>query len=175
MEFKFETVYNQEAVTIMARILRKTVRKKRSRRSHIFGLIVVILAILLTLPHGDEELLIDFKTIVTWLASAILLFVLLFEDKINGYIARKRMLPGLNKSIVTFKPDCYCSETEIGKSEFQYNNIILLAETADYFAFLFSHSHAQIYDKKSISGGTIEEFREFIKGVTGKEIESIYA
>ena len=44
MEFKFETAYNQEAITIMAKALRKTVRRKRSRRSHIFGVIVVIFA-----------------------------------------------------------------------------------------------------------------------------------
>lgn len=173
MEFKFETAYNQEAITVMAKALRKTVRQKRSRRSHIFGVIVVIFALLLTLPLGDREFVLDFNTIITWIAAAIILFVLLFEDKINGYVAKKRMLPGLDKATVTFYEDCYCSETEIGKSEFKYNNIILLAETADYFVFVFSQSHAQIYDKKSIEGGTIEEFREFIKGVTGKEIYSI--
>lgn len=36
-EFTFETTYNQKAMTTMARALRKTVRKKHSRRSHIFG------------------------------------------------------------------------------------------------------------------------------------------
>ena len=173
MEFKFETAYNQEAITNMAKAIRKTVRKKRSRRSHTFGLIVVILAVLLTLPLGGKEFVLDFKTIITWLVAAILIFVLLFEDKLNGYIARKRMLPGLGKANVTFHEDSYCSETEIGTSEFKYNNIIMLAETADYFVFVFSQSHAQVYDKKSISGGTIEEFREFIKGVTEKEIQCI--
>lgn len=173
MEFKFETAYNQEAITVMAKALRKTVRQKRSRRSHIFGVIVVIFALLLTLPLGDRAFVLDFNTIITWIAAAIILFVLLFEDKINGYVAKKRMLPGLDKATVTFYEDCYCSETEIGKSEFKYNNIILLAETADYFVFVFSQSHAQIYDKKSIEGGTIEEFREFIKTVTEKEIYSI--
>ena len=173
MEFKFETAYNQEAITIMAKALRKTVRRKRSRRSHIFGVIVVIFAILLTLPLGDKKFVLDFRTIITWLVSAVLIFVLLFEDKINGYIARKRMLPGLNKSFVTFSEDSYYSETEIGNSEFKYNNIVMLAETVDYFVFVFSQSHAQVYDKKSISGGTIEEFREFIKGVTGKAIQKI--
>lgn len=173
MEFKFETAYNQEAITIMAKALRKTIRKKRSKHSHIFGLLVVVFAVLLTLPIGDKEFTLDFRTIITWLVSAILLFVLLFEDKINGYVARKRMLPGLNKAIVTFYEDCYCSETEIGKSEFKYNNIIMLAETDGYFVFLFSQSHAQVYDKKSITGGTIEEFRGFIQGVTGREIQVI--
>ncbi|MBR6627813.1 MAG: YcxB family protein [Lachnospiraceae bacterium] len=173
MEFKFETAYNQEAITIMAKAIRKTARKKRSKRSHIFGIIVIILAVLLTLPLGDKEFVLNFKTIITWLVVAILFIFLIFEDQINGYIARKRMLPGLNTATVTFNAEGYHSETEIGSSEFKYNTIMLLAETAEYFVFVFSQSHAQIYNKKSITGGTIEEFREFIKGVTGKEIHSI--
>lgn len=40
MEFTFETIYDQKAMKAMANALRKTVRKKRSRRSHIWGLIV---------------------------------------------------------------------------------------------------------------------------------------
>lgn len=170
MEFKFETAYNQETVTAMAKILRKTVRKKKSRRSHIFGSIILICAILLTLPRGGEEFILNFKTILTWLVCVILLLTLVFEDKINGYIARKRMLPGLDKAVATFYPEYYCSETPVGKSEFKYDNIILLVEAEAYFVFVFSQSHAQIYDKKSISGGTMEEFRGFITEVTGKEI-----
>ena len=173
MEFKFETAYNQEAITVMAKALRKTVRKKRSHRSHIFGVLVIILALLLTLPLGGKAFVLDFKTIITCLVAAILCFTLIFEDKINGYVARKRMLPGLEKAIVTFNEDGYRSETEIGSSEFKYSTIMLLAETADYFVFVFSQSHAQVYDKKSIAGGTIEEFRTFIQNVTGKEIQNV--
>ncbi len=173
MEFKCETAYNQEAITIMAKALRKTARKTRSRRSHIFGIIVVMFALLLTLPLGDKEFVLDFRTIITWLVAAILLFTLIFEDKINGYVARKRMLPGLEKATVTFHADGYHSETEIGSSDFMYSTIMLLAETADYFVFIFSQSHAQVYLKNSITGGTIEEFREFLTNVTGKEIENI--
>ena len=157
----------------MAKAIRQTVRKKRSRRSHIFGVTVIILAILLTLPLGEKEFVPDFKTIITWLVAAILFFTLIFEDKINGYVARKRMLPGLDKATVTFNAGGYRSETEIGSSEFKYSTILLLAETVDYFVFVFSQSHAQVYNKKSITGGTIEEFREFIKNATGKEIQNI--
>ena len=173
MEFKFETAYNQEAITVMAKALRKTVRKKRSHRSHIFGVLVIILALLLTLPLGGKAFVLDFKTIITWLVAAILCFTLIFEDKINGYVARKRMLPGLEKAIVTFNEEGYRSETELGSSEFKYGSIMLLAETADYFVFVFSQSHAQVYDKKSIVGGTIEEFRTFIQNATGKEIQNV--
>lgn len=102
--------------------------------------------------------------------AAILLLTLLFEDRMNGYIARKRMLPGLDKATVTFRADGYHSETELGSSEFKYSTIMLLVETKDYFVFVFSQSHAQIYDKRSITGGTIEQFRAFIQEVTQKEI-----
>lgn len=173
MEFKFETAYDQAAVTIMARALRKTVRKKRNRRSHVFGIIVIVLALLLTLPLGNEAFILDFRTVFTWIICAVILLTLLFEDTVNAYIARKRMLPGMEKADVVFRPDSYCSETAVGKSEFKYNNIVSLAESDDYFIFVFSQSHAQIYDKKSISGGTVEEFREFITGVTGNKIEHI--
>ena len=47
MEFQFETRYDQKGLTAMARALRKTIRKKSSRRSHIFGWCIVALAILL--------------------------------------------------------------------------------------------------------------------------------
>ena len=173
MGFKCETAYNQEAVSNMAKAIRKTARRKRSKRSHIFGVIVIILALLLTLPLGDKAFVFDFRTIFTWFVAAILFFTLIFEDKINGYIARKRMMPGLAKAIVTFKEDGYHSETEVGSSDFKYSTIALLAETKDYFVFIFSQSHAQVYSKKSITGGTIEEFREFITNVTGKEIQKV--
>lgn len=173
MEFKCETAYNQEAITMMAKAIRKTARQKRSRRSHVFGIIVIILAILLTLPLGDKEFVLDFRTVITWLAAAILFFTLIFEDKMNGYLARKHMLPGLDKATVTFREEGYHSETALGSSEFKYNTIMLLVETADYFVFVFSQNHAQVYSKKSITGGTVEEFREFIKNAAGKEIQKI--
>ena len=61
--------------------------------------------------------------IITWLVIIVMIITLLFEDKINGYIARKRMITGMEKSITTFKEDSYISETNIGKTEFYYNTI----------------------------------------------------
>jgi len=173
MAFQCETAYDQEAMTAMAKAIRKTARRKRSKRSHVFGVIVIVLALLLTLPLGDKKFEIDFRTVITWAAAAILLFTLIFEDRINGYVARKRMLPGLASAVVTFHEDGYHSETEVGSSDFQYGTVALLAETKDYFVFVLSQNHAQIYSKKSLTGGTAEEFRAFITNAVGKEIRQV--
>ena len=176
MKFTFETEYNQKALSVMAKCIRKTARAKHSKRSHVFGWIVIALALLLSFSSGDEGFVITFKTVITWVAAAVMLIVLLFEDKINGYFARKRMLKGTEKSIVTFdteNSDMFVSQTEVGKSEFNYNKIAMIAETDRYFVFVFSASHAQVYDKNSLSGGTVNEFREFITQKTGKAVVKV--
>ena len=171
--FTFETTYNQKAMTTIARVLRKTVRKKHSRRSHIFGWIITVLAVLLVLPIGEREVVFDFRTVITWAVIVIIVATLLFEDWINGYIARKRMLPGTAFALCTFGEDDYVSETKAGKTEWKYENIETIAETKDYFVFLFGKNHAQVYDKSSLQGGSIEEFRTFLMKKTEKEIWSV--
>ena len=52
MEFTFETEYIANTMTSMAKVLRKTIRKKRSLRSHIFGWIAAALGLLLTAVKG---------------------------------------------------------------------------------------------------------------------------
>lgn len=173
MEFIFETENNQKAMEAMAKALRKTIRKKHSKLSHIFGWIVIIITFLLALPTGDKTFVLNFKTILTYIVILVLLLTLIFEDKLNGYVARKRMLKGTEKSITTFSENGYCTKTDIGNTEWQYDKIGIIVETKDYIVFVFSPSHAQTYDKNHLNGGTIDDFRKFIKDKTGKEIISI--
>ena len=58
MGIQFETDYNMETLTAMAKGLRKTVRRKRSRRVHIFAAVVLVLGILTILATvaGGEPL-----------------------------------------------------------------------------------------------------------------------
>lgn len=172
MEFTFHTKYNSDALTAMAKALRKTTRSKRSRRSHIFGWFIVILAVLLSLPRG-EEYVIDLNKIVTWIAAAAIIFVFAFEDRLNGLIAKKRMLPGLLSSTVTFSESGYCSKTEVGTSEFSYENIVAISETQRYFILIFSQNHAQVYDKQGLSQGSCDGFPEFITQITGLSIHKV--
>lgn len=84
------------------------------------------------------------------------------------------MLAGMDKATTVFCDESYTTSTSIGKTEFPYDrNIDLLAETKDYFVFVFDKNHAQVYDKRGLSGGTIEEFRGFITEKTGKAITSV--
>ena len=173
MQYTFQTDYNQKSLTVMAKCIRKTARAKHSKRSHIFGWIVIALALLLSFSSGDEGFTITFKAVITWIAAAVMLIVLLFEDQINGYFAKKRMLKGTelaNSTFDTDNPEKFTSETEVGKTEFSYDKIAMIAETKRYFVFIFSASHAQVYDKNTLAGSTVDEFRDFITQRTGKMI-----
>ncbi len=175
MEFVFENQYDQEAMTAMARGLRKTVRAKHSRRSHIFGWIVTVLALLLVFWSGENGFgfQLSLRSVFMLIIVAVLVAVLLWEDAINGYVARKRVLPGTQKANVTFREDGFTSETEVGSTAFRYDKIAALAENDHYFIFIYSASHAQIYDKRRMSGGTPDEFRAFIKRMTEKQFIKI--
>lgn len=83
------------------------------------------------------------------------------------------MLPGTTKASSRFTDDFYSSETEIGRTEFHYNYIVALAESDNYFVFLFSNNHAQVYDKRTLSGGRLEDFRSFIQEKAQKSIARI--
>ena len=169
MEFVFETDYDSKAMTAMAKGLRKTVRKKHSRRSHILGWIVIGLGLLLSWPSGE----IRASDVLLWLAIVVMVGALLFEDRLNGYFARKKMLPGTAQAKAIFSEDGYRSETQMGNTEWKYENITAMAELPDYFVFLFSKNHAQVYDKRTLTGGTAEEFRAFMREKTGKTVDAV--
>ncbi len=170
MEFIFETQYNEKTMASMAKALRKTIRKKRSRRSHIFGWIVAVLGLLLAVSRGFT---VDFGTGITLAGVLVILIVLLFEDKINGYVAKKRLLPGTEKAVTVFSEEGFTSTTAVGKTEWNYDKIMVVAETPDFFVFVFSASHAQLYDKRHLQGGTAEDFRRFIEKATAKQVQSV--
>ena len=118
MGIQFETDYNMETLTAMAKSLRKTVRKKRSRRVHIFAAVVLILGLLtiLATTAGGEPL--GASGVVTLLAMLVVILVSLFEDKLNAWFARKRLLPGTEHAAATFEEDGYVSATGVTESRF---------------------------------------------------------
>ena len=162
MEFTVETRYNQKALTALAKALRGTTRKKHSRKSHIFGWIVVGMSLWL-LFGGDDGFVLNSRSVVTMVAALAIIGTFLFEDALNGYVARKRLPPGVDMAVATFTDEGYRSSVELGESLWKYEKIVSLAETEDYFIFLFSKNHGQVYAKAGLSGGTVDEFRAFIE------------
>ena len=110
MEYIFETKYDLKVLTMMARIVRKTVRKKHSRRSHVFGWLAVVFGILMLVPLNGEAVTIDFKKVLTVMAIFVIVCALLFEDLLNGYLAKKRMLPGTDAAVTRFKDNEFLTE-----------------------------------------------------------------
>lgn len=172
MEFTFNTNIDQSAMTAMARALRKTIRKKRSRRSHILGCIVAIAGLLLVFG-GEDGFVVGMRSIVTLLALLVIVIALIWEDQINAYIAKKRMLPGTGLAASTFNADGYKTTTDIGETSWHYDKIAQLVKTKNYYVFVFNQSHAQVYDIRSLSGGSPEEFEKFIESATGKKLQRI--
>ncbi len=172
MRFSFVNEYNQEAMAAMARALRRTVRAKHNRRTHVFGWIAAALAVLLAFwtREGGFGFAFGPRFVVTIAAAVLLAAVLIGEDSLNGYIAFKRLPPGTGRAEVVFDENGFTSTTELGVSAFRYDRILALAEDDKYFIFVYSESHAQIYDKRTIAGGTPEEFRAFMEGMTGKQV-----
>ena len=117
LQYIFETTYDQKALTAMAKCLRKTVRSAHSKKSHLFGGVIVVLAVLLPFM-GDDGFVLDLRSVVTWAAAAAIVLALLFEDRLNGSVAKKRMLKGTEAAKATFDPalpETFLSETAVGK------------------------------------------------------------
>ena len=160
--FSFETDYDMNTFISMARALRMTVRKKHSKRSHILGLGVAFLGVASIILWGPK--------VLTITAIVVIILVLLFEDRLNAWVAMKRMLKGMEKARADFYEDRYVSVTDIGTTEWNYDRIKAIAEDKDYFIFIFSESHTQAYDKRKMSGGTDLDFREFLMQKIGLNV-----
>lgn len=173
MNYTFQTTYSREALAVMSRALRRTLRHKRSRRAHIFGWTVIAVSPLLLLPAVTGQSSPGVWNILTWLAIPVLLLALIWEDRINGYFAWKRMLPGNEHTSSVFGSDGYRTVTEAGETQWHYDRIAALAETDKYFVIVLGENHGQLYDKSSLSGGSADDFRKFIEGKTGMAVQRV--
>ncbi|MFQ6976093.1 MAG: hypothetical protein ACLRSD_03080 [Oscillibacter sp.] len=83
-----------ETLTAMAKGLRKTVRRKRSRRVHIFAAVVLVLGILTILATvaGGEPL--GASGVVTLLALLVVILVSLFRGQVQRLVCEKASAAG---------------------------------------------------------------------------------
>ena len=175
MEFHFTTVYDRACMTAMAKALRKTVRRKHSRRTNLFGILLIAFVLLMWLPIVTGRRSADFGDIVSLIAIIFVAVVLWKEDSLNALLAGRRMLPGSQKAEATFTQTGYRSVTEAATTEWTYENMTLAAicDVGDYVVFALNKILAQAYDKRTITGGSIEDFYRFIEQKTGIHVVKI--
>ena len=174
MEFRFETYYNCESLTAMAKALRKVLRRKKSTVMRIFSIIVFLVGAYLTISRGlTDGFSFSLRAVLSYVALLLILITALWEDGINGFMANKRVRPGTEEVIAVFSDDGYETTTEVEKYHWNYARPKYLAETKHFFAIIFDENHAQVFDKDEMTGGTEQEFRDFICEKTGLTIQRV--
>ncbi len=173
--FTVKTTYDLKTLTVMARALRKTLRKGHSILTRIItsafiaALLFIVVGYFLIGEVGENLFMLAFDvgTIV------MLLLIMLMEDTLNGWIAGKQMLPGGRDGETTFEADTYTTTTAAVTSTWTYGQIMAICETEEYFVFFLSKKHGQIFNKKGLQDGDWQDFRAFIMERTGKPIQNI--
>ena len=160
-------------MTIASRAMRKVLRRKRSILWAIFDWSVFFINALLLIPFDGEPFTLDAGTVISLLVEVMLLSVLLFQDRFNGMIARKNTLAGTKEYHVVFGEESYTVVTEVTTSTFRYEPIDALAESQDYIILLMKKRYAQPLDKRTLTGGTVEEFKRFLEERTGKSFRRV--
>jgi len=169
VKITLETKYDLPAMKALARGLRKTVRRKHSRRSHIMGWVVIVFGVIMLLSASE----INGNFIVTAIAVSAIVLSFCLEDTLNGLIAIRRGIPGLHSAVTEFDEDGYTSKTEVGESRFPYGNIICLAETKDYYLLLIGPNHGQVYSKSGITVGTEDQFKTLLEDKVSKHFVKV--
>ena len=173
MEFTMESRYGKKTLADMSRVLRKTTRKKSNRRSMIWAWVVLLLNLLFFLLPGEDGFIWDWKRVLNGIAALLMIFVVLRQDAINGFFARKHMLKGNGYSKVTFGEEGYTSSTENAMTQWNYQALAAIGETEENLVFILDKRYAQAWEKDSLEGGTMEQLRQFLTEKTGLPITRI--
>ena len=173
MTFEIHSDITNRSMTIAARAMRRVLRRKRNIMWAIFGWSVFLFNALLLIPFDGEPFVLDVRTVTSMLVEVMLLSVLLFQDRFNGMIARKNALAGTKEYHVAFGEDSYTVVTAVTTSTFRYELIDALAESQDYTILLMKKRYVQPLDKRTLTGGTVEEFKRFLEEKTGKDFRHV--
>ena len=170
MEFQFDTIYGVKAVTVMSKSLRKTLRREKTIKSNILNILLAVLSAALPFLPPGREFVWDFISVTSFIFAFLLLSMVFFYDIINGVTAQYTVDERLKRNVTVFYDCWYTSTTEYETKQWMYGNHCITAEMGDYFVFIFDKYTAYVYDKRTLTGGTEEEFRKLIIEKTGREI-----
>ena len=129
---------------------------------------IINAAIFAGLHAAAEGATFDMGAVVSDLSfTGLLLGMLLFEDRLNGVIGLRQVLPGSRQVTAHFTEEDYRHTTLVSESTWHYEQIQAVCETEAYFLLLLGRRHGQVYSKAGFTRGTPEAFRTFIAEKTG--------
>ena len=168
MELTFEMNYNLKAMTAMAKAMRTGLQEAQDKRSKIIGWSLVALTVLILL----------FSATFGWIQIAATVFIaafacyLIWQDKVNGYVALRKLPANMRSGKWLFREDGYFSDTEAGESDYSYENIFMMVESQGYMILVFHEGNAHIIDCSTIQGGTVQDFRRLLRKKTSLTIQT---
>lgn len=167
MEFTFDLDYNLNAMTAMAKAIRCGLQEEQDKKSKIIGWVFVVLTVFILLLSGNFGWMQIAATVI------IILFAcyLIWQDRINGYLALKKLPAKMRKGRWLFREDGYFSDTEAGESDYSYKNIFMMVESQGYMILVFHEGNAHIIDLSTIQGGTAADFRKLLRKNTNLTIQ----
>ena len=168
--FIIQTEIDQESMTALARMTRRTLRRGRNGPVRMLAWFVVILELFLAFLYIRAG---AGGWLVNLLLACIMLACILGEDYVNGAIGLRQILPASRSVNAAFKEDGYVHRTQAGESWGPYRQIRAIVESRDHFAFLLDRTHGQVYDKHGFTWGDPDGFREFIQRKTGLKIQKV--
>lgn len=169
MEFTCQTIYDLQTLTVMARTVRKTVRKAAARRARgLAGGSILLFLVLLCASLDTPCVWVGYA-----LAIAALLLLIWKEDACSAFLSRKCAFPGSEPVHTVFHADCYESQISGVSVRWPYSSVRLLVEDAHFFIFILGQECAQAYDKAYLAGGSKAAFRRFLEEQTGKSIQTL--
>lgn len=166
-----QTTIDQRAMTALAKMTRKTIRRGRNGPVRLMVWLVIILegyltAIYIRAGLGGWQ--------VNLLLGAVMLACILGEDRVNGAVGLRRTPPNAREVNAAFQDDrCYVCRSQAGEDWWHYSQILMICETKDYFALLLDRKHGQVYDKRGFSWGTPDDFRALLQKKTGLKIQTM--
>lgn len=166
-EYVVQTTVDRRAMTALAKAARKTLRRRRSRLVHTFGMAVT--AVMLALALG-RRMAGDGAWWVNLALALLMLAVIRSEDAVNGLIGLRQVQPGAREVTAEFSGGHYVHRAGDAVSRWQYEDVLAVCETGEYFILLLDSRRGQIYAKKGFTRGAPMAFRDFISRKTGKMI-----
>lgn len=170
MRFRFETSYDWRGLTALNRVLRQTVRKRRGRTVTFFSWVAAALGLLLLVRRTAAGEPWTARGTLSCAAVLILLAIPFAQDRIRGYFAWRNLPRDKARAVSAFGEKDWTFAAGGTVSRFSYGDILCSCETKGYFVLLLEGEDGRLCDQTSLTGGSPEEFREFLRRKTGRPV-----